>query len=244
MKAMIFAAGLGTRLWPITKNLPKALVQINNKPLLEWVIQRLKCFGVEKIIVNVHQYADQITNFLENKNNFGIHIEISDEREYLLDTGGGLKKASWFFSDNEPFIVHNVDVISDINFYEMTEFHKHHNSLVTLAVRNRTSSRYLLFNDENLMCGRENTRSQSTYISRDVEKYNKLAFSGIQIISPEIFHYIEESGAFSIVDLYLRLSKHYNIYGYSHDESAWYDVGRPEDLKRAAIFLKDNTAFQ
>ena len=150
MKAMIFAAGLGTRLYPITQSTPKALIKVKNIPLIEIVIRRLMMFGYNEIIINIHHHADQIEQFVQSKNDFGIRIAFSDERDKLLDTGGGLKKASWFFDDGKPFLVHNVDVISDIDLGQLMERHIASKALATLAVKTRPSSRYLLFNQPKL----------------------------------------------------------------------------------------------
>jgi len=177
MKAMIFAAGKGTRLKPLTDNIPKALVKVNNIPLLEHVILKLKKSGVTEIILNVHYLANQIIDFLKEKNNFDIRIEISDETDLLLDTGGGLKKASWFFDDNKPFIVHNVDIISEINIEELFNYHIANNALATLAMSKRNSSRYFLMNTENQLCGWENIQTKVKIISKSSNKLTQLAFS-------------------------------------------------------------------
>lgn len=238
MKAMIFAAGKGIRLKPLTDNTPKALVKINEIPMLEHVIIKLKNSGVSEIIINIHYLADQIIDFLKEKNNFGIRIEISDERNQLLDTGGGLKKASWFFDDNKPFIVHNVDVVSNIDLKQMIDYHMKTNALATLAVRNRNTSRYFLFNKENNLCGWENVIKSERIITKPAEKYNSLAFSGIHIINPEIFHYFKYDNAFSIVETYLELSKNQLIIAYNHSNDYWFDIGKPENLKLAEEYLK------
>ncbi|HYL65367.1 MAG TPA: nucleotidyltransferase family protein [Candidatus Methylomirabilis sp.] len=168
MKAMILAAGLGTRLRPLTNDRPKALVEINGRTLLEITIERLKNFGVCELIVNVHHFAEMVVAFLKSKSNFGLRIEVSREDDLLLDTGGGLKKASWFFLENssaldEPFLLHNVDVISSIDFSRMLQFHNEHHALATLAVQVRESSRQLLFNQDLQLCGRR-INNQETLI--------------------------------------------------------------------------------
>lgn len=239
MKAMIFAAGLGTRLKPLTNNKPKALVEINGKPLLEVVIQRLKEYGFNEIIVNVHHYAHHVTDFLRQKKNFNIHIEISDESDLLLDTGGGLKKAAWFFNDGQPFLVHNVDIISDINLTELCEAHINSRSVSTLAVRNRRSSRYFLFDDTLQLCGWENVKTGVKKISRySSPELTQLAFSGIQMMSPSIFNYIDESGGFSITNTYIQLCATQKITGFLHNDSFWMDLGKPESIKIAEDILK------
>ena len=231
MKAMIFAAGKGTRLKPLTDTTPKALVPVNGTPMIELVIRKLIDAGVKEIIVNVHYLANQIIDFLNANNNFGIRIEISDETNELLDTGGGLKKASWFFDDNKPFILHNVDVISDIDLMEMINYHNKYNALATLAVRKRITSRYFLFNSKQELCGWENTKDKKRLISRFAKDYRALAFSGIHIINPEIFKNIYENGKFSIISTYFELSKSKLISAFQHDKDYWFDVGNPEKLQ-------------
>ena len=238
MKAMIFAAGKGTRLKPLTNNTPKALIKVNGTPMIELVIRKFIASGVNEVIINVHYLADQIIDFLNSNNNFGIRIEISDETNELLDTGGGLKKASWFFDDNEPFILHNVDVISDIDLIKMVNFHKKSNTLATLAVRERKSSRYFLFNKEMNLCGWENTKISEKVISKPSDKLKKLAFSGIHVISPAIFKHIKKEYKFSIVQTYLELSENNQIIGYQHNENYWFDIGNPENLKSAENYMK------
>ena len=238
MKAMIFAAGKGTRLRPLTDNTPKALIKINEIPMIELVIRKLIAFGVNEIIINVHYLANQIINFLNANNNFGIRIEISDETDELLDTGGGLKKASWFFNHNEPFILHNVDVISDIDLIKMVNFHKKSNALATLAVQERKSSRYFLFNKKMSLCGWKNTKTSEKIISKHSDHLKELAFSGIHVISPALFNHNKREGKFSIVQTYLELSKNYQITGYLHDENYWFDIGNPKNLKAAENHIK------
>jgi NDP-sugar pyrophosphorylase family protein len=233
MKAMIFAAGKGTRLKPLTDNTPKALVKVNGTPMLQIIINKLIKTGVTEIIINVHYLADQIIEFLKLKNNFGIRIEISHEKEELLDTGGGLKKAAWFFDDNKPFILHNVDVISNINLIEMMNFHKNSNSLVTLAVRRRDTSRYFLFNNSNILCGWENTKTKERIISNPNKNLNQFAFSGIHIIDPNIFNFLQNNGSFSIVPFYIKFSKSYKIMAFQHDKDFWLDVGTSAKLSVA-----------
>ena len=238
MKAMILAAGLGTRLKPLTDNKPKALVEIKNTPLLQIVLTKLKDYGFDEVIINVHHFADKIIDYLESKNNFGIHIQISDERDLLLDTGGGLKKASWFFNDGKPFLVYNVDVLSDIDLHKLYRTHLLTNSFVTLAVRNRESQRYFLFNKENILCGWKNIKTGETKITRQSESQLKpLANSGIQIIDPRIFNLMPDEKVFSIIDLYLKLAPYYKISTFIHDENYWLDLGKKENLTEAEKLL-------
>jgi len=233
MKAMIFAAGLGTRLRPITNDRPKALAEINQIPLLEIIIRRLINFGFDEIIINVHHFADKVLEFLDSKKNFGINIQVSDERAELLDTGGGLKKASWFFDDKKPFLVHNVDTITNIDLLEYYNYHIKNNALATLLVRHRPGSRFFLFNEKNKLCGWENVISKEKILVDDQHgRIEQVAFSCLHIIDPSIFQFINEDGCFSIIDVYLRLAKEHNIYGYVDDDSYWLDVGTPEKLQR------------
>lgn len=228
MKAIIFAAGLGTRLRPLTNNLPKALVKIKEKTLLEITINRLIENGFNEIIVNVHHHADQIISFLR-EHRFKAKIEISDERDKLLDTGGGLKKAMWFFDDG-PFLLHNVDIISDLDLSEFYNIHLKNNVIASLAVRNRRSSRYFLFDNEYYLCGWENINTGNKIVSKPRKVLNKLAFSGIHVIDPKLFEFFPEEDKFSIIDIYLKVAKHERIKGFLHNYSFWQDVGRLEDL--------------
>lgn len=240
MKAMIFAAGKGTRLQPLTNDTPKALVKVNDLPLLEHVIKKLIHTGVNEIIINIHYLGDQIIDFLHSKNNFGIHIEISDESEQLLDTGGGLLKAADFFNQNESFILHNTDIISNIDLKKMIEYHKIHNALATLAVQERPSSRYFLFNKQMELCGWKNTKTNEKVISKEVKSIKPYAFSGIHIINPNIFNYINQTGKFSIVDTYLELSKKELITGFDHTSDYWFDIGNTEKLDTAEKYFRSN----
>ncbi|MGQ8336907.1 nucleotidyltransferase family protein [Sunxiuqinia sp. A32] len=235
MKAMIFAAGLGTRLQPITNNTPKALVKINDKTLLERCILKLKSSGFEDIIINVHHFADDIINFVQNLSIPNISISISDERNELLDTGGGLLKAKALLQDTDVILVMNVDILSDLNFQELINYHKKSNALATLVVRKRQSSRYLLFNTDGLLCGWENTKTGEQKVSRptEIENAAKFAFSGIHVLSPKLLNLIEENGKFSIIDLYLRLAKKHSIKAYIDETSVWMDLGKYDQIEEA-----------
>jgi len=239
MKAMIFAAGLGTRLYPITQTTPKALIKVKNIPLIEIVIRRLMMFGYNELIINIHHHADQIEQFLQSKNDFGIRIAFSDERDKLLDTGGGLKKASWFFDDGKPFLVHNVDVISDIDFGQLMERQIDSKALATLAVKTRPSSRYLLFDHQNCLCGWENTIIGKKIIVRPSAEIQPYAFSGIQVVDPDIFNYISQEGKFSIIDVYLKLAADQIIKSFEHNKSLWLDVGKVESLTKAGEIIDE-----
>jgi NDP-sugar pyrophosphorylase family protein len=246
MKAMIFAAGLGTRLRPLTDDRPKALVTIGGRTLLEIALARLRDFGVGEAIVNVHHFADQIVSFLAANGNFGMRIEVSREDE-LLDTGGGLKKAAWFFLEsdtdkNEPFLVHNVDVLSSIDLSRMVEFHRRRDALATLAVQERATSRPLLFDGEDRLVRRGEASTSAAAPERSAADLQPLAFCGIHVVSPRIFAKLDESGAFSIVDAYVRLAAQgESIPAYRADGAHWRDLGRPEHLAAAEGDLTDGT---
>ena len=239
MKAMVLAAGLGTRLRPMTDDRPKALVEIEGRTLLEITLTRLRAFGVREVIVNVHHFADMVVDYLAAKQNFGMRIEISRE-DVLLDTGGGLKQAAWFFLEDarqsdEPFLLHNVDVLSDIDLGRMVRFHREHQALATLAVQKRQSSRYLLFDQQGQLCGRRFEREQRTELARPAEPLEPLAFCGIQVISPRLLGMMTEDGVFSIIATYLRLAaQQEKIIAFRADESYWRDLGTIESLKQAA----------
>jgi NDP-sugar pyrophosphorylase family protein len=234
MKAMILAAGLGTRLYPLTQNKPKALVELNGIPLLEIIIKRLIKYNFKDIVINVHHFADQITDFLLKKNNFGISIHISDEKNLLLDTGGALIKAKDLLHDARPFLVHNVDILTDFNLTDLYNYHLKYSPLATMAVKERKTSRSLLINSSQELCGWQNNQSGQTIISRGKsEELSPIAFSAVHVLSQEIFPLITETGVFSIMDTYLRLAQHQRILTWRHDESFWMDLGRVENLKEA-----------
>jgi mannose-1-phosphate guanylyltransferase len=241
MKAMILAAGLGTRLRPLTDDRPKALVEVSGHTLLEIALLRLRAFGIREVIVNVHHFADMVVDYLQKNANFGMRVEISRE-EVLLDTGGGLKKAAWFFledSDPEPFVLHNVDVLSTIDFGAMLTSHRDRNALATLAVQKRESSRQLLFDESNKLCGRQAGRDQAAEIVRSCAKIQPFAFSGIHVISPRILRMITEEGVFSIIQSYLRLAGHgEEILAYRADQYYWRDLGKTEHLAQAEQDVK------
>ena len=239
MKAMIFAAGLGTRLRPLTNDRPKALVEVYGKPLLEWVILKLRENGIKEIVVNVHHFADKIEAFLEEKENFGIDIHISDEREFLLETGGGLKFAKDLLQGDEPILIHNADIISDIDIQSFINFHTKNEALASLAVSHRHTSRYLHFDEENQLTGWENIKTSEVRPARNPSgEIRRLAFSGIHLINPEFLDVIIEEGKFSIIEVYLRLAAHNKIVGYQHESANWFDVGKPENLPLAEAYLK------
>ena len=240
MKAMIFAAGLGTRLKPLTDSLPKALVPIAGKPLLEHVIQKLKAAGFDEIIVNVHHFPDQIIDFLKANNNFGIRIEVSDERDQLLDTGGAIRKAAWFFDDGQPFLVHNVDILSNLDLKNLYEQHLSTNPLATLVVSERDTFRYLLFNHDNRLCGWINEKTGETKPVKfdDISEFRKLAFAGIQVLSPAVFDRMENlPPKFPIMDFYLSNAPQQLIKGYVPNDFKMMDVGKLNVLDEAEKFV-------
>ena len=243
MKAMILAAGLGTRLRPLTDDRPKALVEVGGRTLLEITLSRLRTFGVREVIINLHHFADMVVDYLKANGNFGMRIEVSREG-ILLDTGGGLKKAGWFFLENsteEPFILHNVDVISTIDLGRMVQSHAESQALVTLAVQDRQTSRYLLFDENDELCGRRSGRDNVPELIRSSKSAKPLAFSGIHVISPRFVSMMSERGVFSIINSYLRVAAQgERILSFRADEYFWRDLGKPENVAQAARDLKEN----
>ena len=235
---MILAAGLGTRLKPLTDTTPKALIKINGRTLLELQIKKLKAEGFDEIIINVHHFAEQIIEFLKVNNKFGCKIDISDETNLLLETGGGLKKASHFFNDGKPFLIYNVDIISNINLKKLFEAHLQNNSIATVAVQDRDSSRKFLFDNEMVLCGWTNQKTGEQIISRKSESnFKQFAFSGIQIIDPKIFNYFPDKNIFSLVELYLEAAKQEKIKGFIHNQDELLDLGKIENIKKAEELL-------
>ncbi len=244
MKAMVLAAGQGTRLRPLTNDRPKALVEVGGRSLLEITLTRLHDSGIHDVIINVHHYADMVIDHVKAAGNFGMHIEFSRE-DVLLDTGGGLKKAAWFFggnsSANDPFILHNVDVISTIDLKQMVQLHQGSRALATLAVQERKTSRYLLFDEQAQLCGRRFVKEEKTEIVRPAQQMTELAFTGIHVISPRIFPLLAEEGVFSIVPAYLRLSAQgEKLLAFRADEYYWRDLGKPENIRQAEQDMKAN----
>ena len=242
MKAMVLAAGLGTRLRPLTNDRPKALVEVGGRSLLEITLARLRNFGIRDVIINLHHYADMVMDRLKAAGNFGMNIEFSRE-EILLDTGGGLKQAAWFLGESadEPFILHNVDVISNIDLQRMVEAHKKSGALATLAVQERKTSRYLLFDEQAQLCGRRFVKEEKTEIARPSQNMTEVAFAGIHVISPRLFSLLTEQGVFSIVPAYLRLvAQGEKVVAFRADEYYWLDLGKPENIKQAELDIKAN----
>jgi mannose-1-phosphate guanylyltransferase len=243
MRAMILAAGLGTRLRPITESRPKALVEVAGRTLLEITLARLRASGIKDVIINVHHFAGMILDYLEHNKNFGMNIVVSRE-EVLLDTGGGLKQAAYFFLEHsvdleQPFLLHNVDVISTIDLRRMVQFHTEHQPLATLAVQERKTSRYLLFQESSELCGRRFGQDSATELVRPSQRVNPLAFCGIHVISHRLLTMVSEEGAFSIISSYLRLAaRGEKILAFRADEYYWRDLGKPENLAQAAEDLQ------
>ena len=241
MKGMIFAAGLGTRLRPLTDTTPKALIEVEGTPLLEHIITKLRAFGLEGLIINIHHHAQQIIDFVRARGDFGMEIVFSHEPD-LLSTGGGLKQAGWFLRDSDPFLLHNVDVLTDLPLADMLQQHRQRAPLASIAVRQRDTQRYFLFDESLQLCGWESLQSGEKRIAREgAGTLQRLSFMGIHIISPRIFSLFEESGRFSIVDAYLRLaSAGESIIGYRDDHSRWLDLGRMENFHNARRILGDD----
>jgi len=226
MKGMILAAGLGTRLKPFTEAHPKALWTVGGKTLLQQALEHLASAGIRDIIINVHHFADQIIEYLYLNQNFGLNLTLSDETGELLETGGGVKKAGWFFEDADAAVVRNTDVLSDLDLVKMAGHHISRESLATLAVRERETSRYFLFDREMHLSGWCNLKTGEKVITRPCENPRMLAFSGIQILSPHFFPLITESGSFSLTGLYLRLSASHDLAGFVDDGTIWQDAGK------------------
>jgi len=237
-KAMIFAAGLGTRLQPHTNDKPKALVEVNGKPMLLHVAEKLMTAGVKHIVVNVHHHADQLRKFIETCHFPSVRFQISDETDKLLDTGGGLKKAASMLDGDQPFLVYNVDVLCDIDLKALCDHHHKQQALATLAVSNRQASRYFLW-DHQRLAGWENARyNERIWVkSTPPAKFLKRAFSGIQVMSPAIFPKMTETGSFPIRDVSLRLAATHHITCFEHKPEGWLDVGTPEKLAKAQGFF-------
>lgn len=239
LKAMVFAAGLGTRLRPLTNDRPKALVELHGKTLLQHALEHLKSFGIREVVLNIHHFGEKVLETLAKHDNFGMQVQISDERGALLETGGGLKKAAPYFSEQQqPIVVYNVDVLSNIDLSQMLAFHLQHQALATLAIRQRQSSRYLLFDEQHQLAGWTNTKTKEIRMARLVNATtSSWAFSGVHLIDPKLLSLLSEVGKFSIIDSYLRLAEQHCLMGYAHDNDYWFDVGKPERLEAAAAFL-------
>jgi N-acetyl-alpha-D-muramate 1-phosphate uridylyltransferase len=244
LKALILAAGLGTRLMPLTTSIPKALVSINGMTLLEIAIRKLSGEGFNDIIVNVHHHSGQVVDFLKQAKFQGVNISISDESGQLLDTGGAILKARWFLDGKEPFLVHNVDIISDISLQTVLTAHLAKGDLATLSVSDRQTKRYFLFNEDLRLKGWTDTSSEEIrWAGKTIQHPRQLAFNGIHIISPEIFRLIKEEGRFSIIGTYLNLAGNHPIYGHIQPGKTWFDLGKPDQLEIVSEFLAGHPEY-
>lgn len=234
MKAMLFAAGLGTRLQGETADKPKALVDIGGKTLLQRAIEKLKAEGVQEIVVNVHHFADLVIEFIES-HDWGIPVHISNETDKLLETGGGLKKAAPFFTDDSPILIYNVDILSNLDLRVLKQAHLNSGALATLVVRKRETQRYFKFDSNKNLVGWLNKKTSETKVSRpeNFEDATEMAFSGIHIVQSELLKLMPKEDRFSIVKVYLELAKTKEIKGYFDTSDEWIDVGKPAQLAEA-----------
>jgi len=238
MKAMLFAAGLGTRLKPFTDHSPKALVEVNNKTLLEHNIRYLQRFGIYEVIVNVHHFAAQIEDAIFEHDAYGSEITISDERAEVLETGGGLKKAAPFFAGEDAFVVMNVDILTNLDLGRMISAHQQGDAIATLAVMKRESPRQFLFDEQMTLCGWTNNTTGQQRISRQVQPLAPFAFSGIQVLSHAVLADMPFEGKFSLVDEYLYLAERHTLKGYDHTGNLFIDVGKPESIEKAEYLFQ------
>jgi len=237
MNALIFAAGLGTRLGALTQDMPKAMVMVGGKPMLQHAIEKLIVIGVKRIIVNVHHHASQIEEFIHTIQNNEVEIIISDERGELLETGGGLLKAAPLFIKNEPIILYNSDVLTGVSLQDMVDYHHKKGGIATLMVKKRETSRYFLFDEDMQLNGWTNISTGEKILTRQHEVLNPYAFSGIHIVQPEILSKLGEVRKFSITKGYLNISSSEFVYGWKDWNDYWFDVGTQEKLAFAEEFL-------
>lgn len=233
MKAMLLAAGLGTRLKPFTDEHPKALALVNGKCLLQRNIEYLQLFGIHEVVVNVHHFAKQITDALIKYNGWGSHVEVSDETDAVLETGGGLKRAKDYFNHETHFVLMNVDVLTDLDLNKMISAYVKNKPLATLATTSRNSSRVLLFNDANYLCGWKNVKTGETKIPQTAEPLIEKAFSGIHVIDQAFFELLHQEGKFSIIEAYLGLCTTQKIMSFNHSGGKFKDVGTAESVLEA-----------
>jgi NDP-sugar pyrophosphorylase family protein len=230
MKAMIFSAGLGTRFKPWTDEHPKALALVNGKSLLQRNVEYFQQFGIHEVIVNVHHFANQIYDAVKKNNGWGSTIYISDEQEQLLDTGGGLLKVKKWLSNKEPFVTTNADILTDLDLNKLIAFHKQHQPLISMAVTQRKTSRYFLFDKNNRLCGWRNTKTGEEKIAIEKKGLAEKAYSCVVVFEPTVFSYVPFTGKFSLVDLYLALAADHLILGYDHTGDKIVDVGKTENI--------------
>jgi|SRR5436189_960889 len=238
MKAMIFSAGLGTRFKPWTDKHPKALALVNGKSLLQRNVEYLQQYGIKDVIINVHYFAEQIVDIVKNNSGWGSNIIISDERNELLETGGGLLKAKDLFTPGEKFITCNVDFLTNLDLNKLVVFHEKHKPLISFGVTNRKTSRYFLFDENNRLCGWRNTKTGEEKIPLNKSDLIEKAYSCVVIFEYDVFSLIPFTGKFSLVDLYLHLAKDHLILGYDHSGDSLVDVGKPESIAIAEALFK------
>jgi N-acetyl-alpha-D-muramate 1-phosphate uridylyltransferase len=236
VQGMIFAAGLGTRFKPWTDKHPKALAVVNGKSLLQRNIEYLDQYGINDVVVNVHHFADQILDSIRQNHGWGSSIGISDETDMVLETGGGLKKAEPLFTADNILVI-NVDILTDLDLHKLIAFHRQHDPVSTIAITNRTTSRYFLFDENDTLCGWRNTKTGEEKIARAAKEYIPKAFSGIHVISKKLLSLIQRQGKFSIVDAYLELAATHMIKGYDHSGSRFIDVGKPDSVAQAEVLF-------
>lgn len=229
ISAMIFAAGLGTRLYPLTADKPKALVEYQGEPLIDYVLRKIIDAGIHHIVINVHHFPDLIINYLKERP-YEAEIVISDERDYLRDTGGGLKFAAPLLADSEHILLHNVDILSDLDLRQLIAYHEKHEALATLAVRQRETSRYFLFDGDMNLCGWRNSKTNEEIRSKAADSYTPYAFSGIHVVRRELIDQIPSAEKQSITPIYVELAKTHLLKGFLHNEGHWKDMGKIEDF--------------
>lgn len=230
MKAMIFAAGLGTRFKPWTDKHPKALAIVNKKSLLQRNIEYLQQYGITDVVVNVHHFADQLIEAIEINKGWGSNVIISDESNEVLETGGGLLKARPLLEGNEPFITLNADILTDLNITKLLDYHQQNKALVSFGITNRKTSRYLLFDETQRLCGWRNVNTGEEKISIPGKELHQMAYSCVVVFEPTIFDLIPQKGKFSLTETYLSLASSQLILGYDHTGDRLVDVGKPESV--------------
>jgi len=231
MNAMLFAAGLGTRLKPLTNNKPKALIEVNGMTMLKMALLKMENAGISKVVVNVHHYSDLVIEEINRFRSGRMEIVVSDESEQLLDTGGGLLKARPLFDNENPVLLYNVDIVTTASLKNFISFHQLHGDVASLMVKQRPTTRHLLFNEHMELAGWENLNTGDKIITKETSSYNAFGFQGIHIVEPRIFDLILETGKFPIMELYLRLARNHTFRGYESQHDLWFDIGTPEKLE-------------
>ncbi|MBX2933329.1 MAG: NTP transferase domain-containing protein [Ferruginibacter sp.] len=230
MKAMIFAAGLGTRFKPWTDKHPKALALVNGKSLLQRNVEYLQQYNITEVVVNVHHFSDQVIDAVKKNNGWGSHISISDETDEVLETGGGLLKAKNLLQNDEPFITLNADFLTNLNINNLLAFHKNKQALISFGITNRKTSRNFLFDENDRLCGWRNNTTGQEKIAVPKNNLKEMAYSCVVVFNPQIFELIPQRGKFSLVDTYLSLAAQHPIYGFDHSGDKLVDVGKPESV--------------